>query len=382
MASRKRTKRIAETNAELEDSLETRNKESLVQKRADEGSLFVVDRLGSKNARRRIAKEIVAVESGKVVSLVEQKLIRKIQEQKKPTLAQKRQEALQHKSLQLADLWGDDVDGKASAADAEAAELGVRRKKRVASTLGKPLVSNGGKVLKVAGPGFSYNPSQDAHQDVIAEALAIELKKREKEAKEKKGGSVGEARLSVLSLALSQDDDGDDDEDDEEEEDNDDDEEDGEGGKEKKSSRLKEKKTRAQRNKIRAKRLASHKQSIEQTEKNILKQIDKLPHLLRSVEEEAKKKEALAKIKELRKSSSADETALTYVDAGTVPLSDELRGSLRTITPKGCALALAMNGMKETGVVLGKSRRTRKKGENPLTGPKVKWVAKHKYPQI
>jgi nucleolar protein 53 len=224
------------------------------------------------------------------------------------------------------------------------------------------------KKLTVAPGGQSYNPSFSDHQDAVAEALALELKKREEEERNRKTDAP--PVLSDLTKLVSVGFDGDEsDEEDEYEDEN------GLLVKRKRTEKL----TRAQRNKIRARNIAAHEKAKAKQEKGILKSIDMLPHVLRTLEEEEKYKEEMKKLRETKKKEAMESTAMTYEDAGHVPLSDELRGSLRTLKPKGSTLKIQVSRMRATGDMMRPDRRKRKTYEKPHADKKIKWIPKYKY---
>ena len=84
--SKKRERRIAETYAEIEEAVSGRVEAQALASR-DSDTLFVVDRTGSKNARRKIAKKEASESRAYSVSKVDDKLI------KKKIAAKKREEA-------------------------------------------------------------------------------------------------------------------------------------------------------------------------------------------------------------------------------------------------------------------------------------------------
>jgi hypothetical protein len=137
--------------------------------------------------------------------------------------------------------------------------------------------------------------------------------------------------------------------------------------------------TRAQRNKIKARNLAVHKKGKKKAEKDILKTIDVLPHVIRALEEDDKYKEEMKKLRELKKKEALEDSSMTYEEAGAVPLSDELRGSLRSIKPKGSLLKGQVSRMRNTGDLMATDRRKRKTVEKPHAAEKIKWIPKYKY---
>jgi hypothetical protein len=226
------------------------------------------------------------------------------------------------------------------------------------------------KVVPAIG-GQSYNPSIDDHQDALAEALAIEIKKREEEARSRgpMDTSLSELTKSVLVLA------GDDD--DSEDEDGEDDHV--VGRRKLSRRRLKGKLTKAVRNKQKARKLASYEHLQEGINKSILKSIEQLPMVLKSIEADEKRLANAKAFREAQKKKAAEEGALSFEEAVLVPLSDELRGSLRTILPKGCAVKDQARNMQVNGDLFAKDRRKQKTFEKPHQSKNIKWHAKYKY---
>ena len=107
---------------------------------------------------------------------------------------------------------------------------------------------------------------------------------------------------------------------------------------------------------------------------------------------------------------------MSYEEAALVPLTDELRGSLRKITPKGCVIRYVIRtdsvqialffhisnimitfilmsifnsvsyvsrdqarAMRTTGSLMSQDRRKRKTFEKPHGSKNIKWFAKYKY---
>lgn len=108
--------------------------------------LYSIDRVGSKNTRKRIEKNERAVESKDfILSKVENKLIRKKMNQKKKQKSE---------SQRIVDLWEEEKEERME----EGKEIkGMSKKKDKKPALRIPL------------PGISYNPSHVDHQDAVAE---------------------------------------------------------------------------------------------------------------------------------------------------------------------------------------------------------------------
>lgn len=234
-------KRARKTGDELEESAALT---ALLDanKADDDEVLFSLDRTGSKAAKKRVATELLPKQEGKFVSETERKLMKRAASSKR---VQYKKYIAPIGSNEARDIWDDhEEEDKASAG-----------------------ATNRTKKVKVALPGQSYNPSGEDHQNSVAEAVALQLKRDD-------------------AIANS-------------------------------SAR------------VAARRLAN--------------------------------------------------AGMDYEEIGAIPLSDELRGSLREIQPKGVALAQRVSSMRQSGDILVPDRRTRRAHEKPHGARKLVYHAKHKY---
>ena len=230
---------------------------------------------------------------------------------------------------------------------------------------------------------ISYHPSKDAHQEALAEAHSLELKKREEDQRRiAEALSLTSSKAVVVSLTKADDDDSEE-EDGEGEEGEEGGNEDGEGRKVRGglSRRQSTKFTRAQRNKIRARNIAGFHASLSRNEDQLLASINKVPEIVRALDEEEKRRAAELEVKRLLEAEREREEGrgMTYEEAGLVPLSDELRGSLRQMLPKGVLVKTMETDMRLSGKLAVKDRRKARKGEHPHSARNIRWVAKHKY---
>ena len=198
--------------------------------------------------------------------------------------------------------------------------------------------------LAVPIPGFSYNPRKDDHQDAVAEALALEIEKRDKDDAEKKNKYI-----TNRSTAIDYYDNNDDDDDN----DNNDEDNDNTIGYSNPKSKPK---NRAQRNKERAKKMLEYEKSKERLELEVLGEVEKIPLLLKEIEKEERERALKKALKNNKQSSVA---TLNYEEAGLIPLSDELNGSLRRIKPKGAGIKIRANDMKVNGDLVTEGKRKR-----------------------
>lgn len=135
--SKKRQRRELDVVNSYENAVKDSNEEIALTSKDDE-ELFVLDRSGSKNTRRKIVKEEKAKDALKVKSKTEQVLIERIAAKAKGNTRPKVRSI-----SQLSDIWGEEDKSEK-----------VKARKRA---------------LKIPQSGFSYNPSSKDHQDVVAE---------------------------------------------------------------------------------------------------------------------------------------------------------------------------------------------------------------------
>lgn len=355
--SKRRNKRINETTKEFNAGVINVAAQAAMESVPDE-ELFTIDRQGSKSSKRKLTKQREAKEITKTESKVEQKLIKRTLTNRKEGVESKRLP----KGESLSDLWGD---------------LGVEdekpSKKAKQSSTAKPP-----KVL----PGQSYNPSLEAHQDALAKATALEVKKAaEIAAKEKDNTLAAFRRVEETVVDTNFQGDFSEDEDDSDD-DADDDGEDGEGGTRK--SKQSKAKTTAQKNRKRERNVVLNMEQKAKVEQKFLNSLNTVPDILSKMDKRAKR---AAKAKELAEATKkvVDEEnrrALSYDEAGNIPLSDELGGSLRTIIPKGVAVRERVARMRDDGQLIEKRKKgIRKTDRSHHKSSNVIWHPKYKLPR-
>jgi nucleolar protein 53 len=225
------------------------------------------------------------------------------------------------------------------------------------------------KIRKVPLSGQSYNPSFADHQTILAEAVALEVKKEQDEqtnviAKlnpsndidslnniededELSSGDEGE----LMSLECST------------------------------KKKLKTKLTRAQLNKRRARKIAEFEKLNLKKNESIIKSINQLPFLLKQMKkaEKLKKEEKLALEKTKQEYLlKSQQNSLDYHEVSSVPLSDELQGSLRRLIPKGIAVKNQVHVMRTEGHLMKTDRRVRTRLEKPHKSRRMHWHLRHK----
>ena len=240
--------------------------------------------------------------------------------------------------------------------------------------------------VDVAQPGQSYRPDKEQHQDVIGEALAIELRRRDR--LEYNKTPLGHDSKSRLALYNSKDDD-DDNSEDSDEEDNSDVDVESNNALEVGKKRKKEKLTKTQRNK--QKRARQEKQKLQQRKrekqfiasledaKKFTKEIKKLELKHQSHRDELKKLKQLDETKPIGIHVFQDACQRNPIHAPSLPvaLTEELvqqgngGGSLRLLKTKGSLITdrlesfisrnmLSATIMERKMIVQGKKKRMKK----------------------
>ena len=155
------------------------------------------------------------------------------------------------------------------------------------------------------------------------------------------------------------------------------------------SKKKKDRLTKAEKNKKRDKNIKLFEKSKIKSLTDIIKEIDDAPTIMKNLEAEEKLRELNKQIsmtkKAARKSSTAvvgaytAESGMNYLEAGSVPLTDELKGSLRQVLPKGTPINDQVEKMRSDGLLMLMNRRKRRAQEKPHGAEKIKWIAKYKY---
>ncbi|RYH29452.1 hypothetical protein EON65_08490 [archaeon] len=351
--SKKRQRRIAETNAELEEAVQEEAEKAKFEA-ADDSALFTIDSRASKRLKRKVEKEIIPEKNGTLLTVSERAIVAKLKktmeagEERKKYGASIVQKVGDKIDVPLKDVWGEDEVND----NQKPSRIGIRQHK-----VKKPL------------PGQSYHPPVAAHQDALAEALATEMKKIEKE-QERMPIAMLKDTKAITRLLLGEGAEGADEEEEEEE--------DTEVGEVSGYTTLivkkkKDKLTKAQRNRQKTRRQEETELKNKKTEEEFLHSIDKADQIAKALAEQEEKTRNAKLVRELRKTPKVE-----TIDVNAVALSDELGGSLRTIIPKGVAVRDAVKTLIATGEANCKNRKGRKV-DHAHKEKKIKWFAKYKY---
>lgn len=370
----KRKLRIAQVTNEYEETVEDNiNKEVAASKLDSE--LFVVDRSGSNSLRRKIQKveDSTNVMNKKIISQTERNLIKKKLSQN--TVTKKVVPGNSKSAKKVVDLWGDD-DSLAITTTTSNSNSAVDTISSGISSHTRSKSYNKIPISKTLLPGQSYNPSFSDHQDAVAEALAIELKRQEEEEKNNNKQLYHYPNLQqAIADSLIPDNVSDESDEEDDDSNNEDD--------TKKVKRQKEKKTKAQRNKQRARKENEKMLKQQQHQKMLLKEIEKVPVIMKQLTAQEKELQAKKEVKkQLKAENEKTINTLTKSKSGSnvvVPLSDELHGSLRQLIPKGQPLIERVSHLREQGDLMKTDRRNRQAYEKPHAGKNIKWYAKYKY---
>lgn len=342
-------KRIKESNQEYE--------EKIVEVNASNDQLFTLDRVGSKRKRQQVDQEIKPKIEGKFISAAEKAKIRKIKEKK--VVNSSSDETV---NSEFRDLWEEEATDSSDT------------KKKVAKA----------HKLKVAKEGQSYNPDTTSHQNILKEAVALQIKqiseqKRlenalplslKEEAKDQINSAIDYKEAHKLLLDQADEDENDDDNDASVEE-----------MQPTKKRKMQEKKTKAQRNRERARKLEEEERKRAKQVKQLNQSIHDIKKIKKQLREEELQRELRKKeIERLKQETQAREAvALKEKEISAVPLSDELQGSLRLIKTKAVPLLEVSDSLLETGLVTKQNRRAKRQNEKPRGARKIKLVAKYKY---
>lgn len=358
--SKKRVKRELIVREELAENA-ARSQE--ISALAEKTSLFSIDRAGSQAKRRKVEVELIPKKQGKFISKTEQRLIQRSLEKNRKQYGSdivERRNVNTTTKPALTDLWTDSD------------ELVHKQPKLHHKSVKLPL------------PGQSYHPTAKDHQDVIAQAVAIEMKKEAEKAgaavpaiEDSNAGNINhelkKQRLQDMTAVILGDQPEIEFDEDEEEEDL---ENDGALRKKRKQRVL----TKADKNKRRERKHAQHIASQQELRKQQLKDLNRLERLQGEIDAEEAERQFKQQVKEAELAQAAANTdpELPVHDVSAVALSDELHGSLRQMIPKGTAVSERMQAMISVGETAAPFTRKRRTYEKPHAAKRIKWFPKYK----
>lgn len=358
---RRRQQRVKAVGAQVEESIR-QDAEDKKLKHVGADQLFQVDSEGGdvsapitkKQKLEKLQKDPLlastrkfdAAKAHKSESLAVKKL------QQNPPLEQQNPK----KTTKVKDLWSQDGSVKDDETNQQLDEYvapvvvkKTKRRKLLAST------KHNIPTVEVAAAGQSYHPDFDSHQDVMAEAVAKELEKREKRAQLQEPVAKGMSEETLQYIKENSDDESSDSEDDEDTD--------------RTTLKRPEKVTRAQRNKRSRHKQMELEHQIRRGEKAIIKQINTSSHIVQDIvksEKEAAKKQ---EIKKLQQEQKLQEEPLVRVAGKYIKLeretpvsfSEELTGNMRTLKPKGNPLLDRFDSLhKRNQIEIGRPKKTRK----------------------
>ncbi|RLN80576.1 hypothetical protein BBJ28_00000175 [Nothophytophthora sp. Chile5] len=259
-------------------------------------------------------------------------------------------------------LWGGDGNAKGPVEEEELDEYvapavikKVSRRKLTPSTKYKV------PTVEVAAAGQSYHPDFDTHQDVMAEAVAQVLERREIVAKMAEPVSAGlsEETLQYIKTGSS-------------------------------PRKLPAKVTRTQRNKRERHKHMEMEHKARRGEKSIVKQINTANHILQDIVKTEKKSAQKQQLKKLQLEQKLQQEPLVRV-AGKftklvrdtpVAFSEDLTGNMRTLKPKGHPMLERFDSLhKRNQIEIGRPRKThkRKNFRHDMRGAQVVEIRREEY---
>ncbi|CAM9450752.1 unnamed protein product [Ectocarpus fasciculatus] len=428
LPARAREKLVAE---EAASAMEVEQKEAVLHRKPDK-ALFVVDAAGSGRKRRKVEKEAKAA---KYISKNEKKLVvHKFLGKGKPRAAVRKR---------ISDPWADEdqEEGSSNKEPQQALALSTSGKKEAEDS--KPLLSlEGGAAsegtaameessreadgrqggedfvtsprvpgrnakrpkqsvrnlakLGVCHPGQSYNPAEEDHEDVLASAVAVELKRQEAIEEESAPISAGMSEETLAVIIGDEDD----------EESSDDEQDDSTtrlslGKPTPASGKL----TRAQRNKQKRAKAAKYELAVRRNRKQMIKSIDQVTALQQEVAEQERLREERRQTKRLLKAQKAKIEAEGAAAGGVfgpsagvaamstkhqnnkdviagrsvpVNLGEELHGSLRQLKAQGSVLQDKVELLKANKAHPDR-RRGKERAKKAPKGFKKKHTYKDRY---
>ncbi|KAL4160150.1 hypothetical protein PRNP1_000721 [Phytophthora ramorum] len=358
---RRRQQRVQQVGAQVEESIRQDAQDKKL-KHVQAEQLFQVDSKGGDaplSKRQKLEKlqkdpllasarkfDVAKLNKGEVLA------VKKLQQQQPQPQQPKKDKKVQK-------LWGQDGDVKEDEQNKQLDEYvapvmakKIKRRKLVAST------KHNVPTVEVADAGQSYHPDFETHQDVMAEAVAKELERRDKRSKlsEPVAEGMSEDTLQYIKQDSSDSEEGSSDSEDED-------------GTSTKTRKLPEKVTRAQRNKRTRHKMMELEHQTRRGEKSIIKQINASQHILQDIVKSEKQSAKKMELKKLQLEQKLQEEPLvrvagkyTKLDRDTpVSFSEELTGNMRTLKPKGNPLLDRFDSLhKRNKIQIGGPKKTRK----------------------
>ncbi|KAG2217923.1 hypothetical protein INT45_012586 [Circinella minor] len=321
--------------------------------------LKVDEILAERSAIPAIIARVKAANTEKKESKHDLQKVNKIAKRKRenaiPTTPKKKKKQVKEATY---DMWGDDDTEQKEEEEEEDKTNGFldvvkERKVKAPSTLqSKPAALIHKAPVQVPHAGASYNPTMEDHQQLLKEAMDIEVK--QEEAKKKLNEQLAYRKeLDQLKHELEESISNNDDEEEEEEE---------EEGDAKDSKSIKSKhegvrKTKTQRNKEKRKRYNRMLEEQKLHERDIRKQIDRVKSIETELQEHIQKLEEAAEIrrqlKEEDKKRGAHRLGRHYVKEQpvAVQLQEELSETLRQLKPEGNNLRERFSSIQERNII-------------------------------
>lgn len=233
--------------------------------------------------------------------------------------------------------------------------------------------------VEMALPGQSYLPDTEGHQDVIGQALAIELRRKEALDYEKAPLSNGmtEATLAILL-----------DSNDEDEESSNEEGNEADGVTEFRGKKKKDKLTRAQRNKQKRVKRDEVALQLRKKERKFLNSVNEVKKIRKTiVKDNEEKEERKGLIQKLKKEMLAKPLGVDVIDklaeidplkVSSLPVAlthelEQFGGKLRTLKPKGCLMQERIESMADRNMLFRKQTTKRHAQRNKKRKPGKDW---------
>ncbi|CAM9558266.1 unnamed protein product, partial [Discosporangium mesarthrocarpum] len=180
---------------EVQVAQQLAQKQAILRDKPDD-ALFVIDSRGSGRKRRKLQKEakVEREPSKNEVKLIQKKYLEKAKKQQLETATSSagRVASVSVKQQNIYDAWGEEKEEEKGSKDGKPITKPAGGRKRPKSCIPDTRP-------EICQPGQSYNPTEEDHDDVLAQAVAVELRREEAVKDEAEPISKG---LSASTLAL------------------------------------------------------------------------------------------------------------------------------------------------------------------------------------
>jgi hypothetical protein len=383
MSHRKRKARLNALEAEIEKDLHEVQPQIQAYTEKDSSDLFTLDTQGSNKIRARQTQAEAQTQSRTLSKYEKQTQKAVIKHNKllklKEYLEKSSVVSEGDKSSDGYDMWAETEVKKVKAHPAETIQSSRAQTKKKSDLLKTAYLT-----------GLSYNPDMQTHTDIIAEAHALELRKQEILLAQKPvTTSMLVDAQARTTTAKDQEFNGDSDEDSDVGSDE-------ETDAEKLPTRkAKRRLTQADKNRKKRRKQTLFEKTQTKTQTQILRGIDSIDSITQQLDAKEAYDTAMRAHKEADKDAAESAAPLTIADVASVPLSDELNGSMRQILPKGSRIVdqvpcdsvlrpiIFLTYRTQVSALIGSGAASAKATHNkrhskPHAGENIKWFPKYK----